>query len=296
MENRAHCPLFRNAMKFFFEKRRLFGCIIALSHRRLKTPSASTSSSFKRKPMKRIARKFMEDPSLRVLFKDMRLSHPGDEENLNALHCFVRAKLLEVYSLQAKGLNDANNNHDGKASEPPNVVGIRCAFCGFLPRKERGKGQTMSTFFPKSIGEIYRGVCTWQRIHFPVCEHMPEDYRTEYKMRKEQDLTRGKKSHWIRSAYDLGLRNVDSERNGLTYQPGSPFDIQEVLSTEIDPGGRSKNSRTPKRSPESRVGGTSTAVASTFGRDEFELFGTDFDRSLEESAEAVATKVNERAF
>eukprot|EP00536_Pseudo-nitzschia_multiseries_P015432 jgi/Psemu1/146332/gw1.886.11.1 len=80
----------------------------------------------------------------------------------------------------------------------------------------------MASFFPKSIDEIYRGVCTWQRIHFPGCQHMPEHYREEYKMRKQSDLTRGKKAHWIKSAYDLGLRNINEERSGITYNPCSP--------------------------------------------------------------------------
>ena len=279
----------------------------------------TSPSSSKRKPVKRIPRKLTDDPSVPVLFKDMRLSHPDDEKNLNALHCFVRAKLLEVYVLQGekksnvmdsgKGLRENENKYkDEKLSgtETPNIVGVRCVFCGSLPRQERGKGQSMSTFFPKSMGEIYRGVCTWQRIHFPVCEHMPEDYRTEYRLRKERDLTRGRKAHWVMSAFDLGFRDIDSERNGLTYKPGSTYNLEEVLKIEVDPGGRSSKAKRSLLSSENKAsvptvgktkGSPVPTVVATGDDNEFELFGTEFDRSLEESTDAVAnTKRDETAF
>ena len=272
-------------------------------------PSASLSPP-KRKIIKRIKRKFVEDENQEILFKDMRLSHPDDEQHLNALHCFVRAKLLEVYVIQNKkegsaagdGQQKDGSNKNPADKESQNIVGIRCAWCGLLPRNQRGKGQSMSTFFPKSIGEIYRGVCTWQRIHFPVCEHMPKEFRTEYKIRKEADLTRGRKSHWIKSAFDLGLRNVDSNRNGLTYKPGTPFDLDRALEFESDPGGRSKNSRARTRRPApsepktkplvTRDDNVTTSISAFDGceENEFELFGKDFDQSLEESTKAALTK------
>eukprot|EP00531_Pseudo-nitzschia_arenysensis_P009906 CAMPEP_0116125374 /NCGR_PEP_ID=MMETSP0329-20121206/5778_1 /TAXON_ID=697910 /ORGANISM="Pseudo-nitzschia arenysensis, Strain B593" /LENGTH=740 /DNA_ID=CAMNT_0003619413 /DNA_START=191 /DNA_END=2413 /DNA_ORIENTATION=- len=282
----------------------------------------SPLSSSKRKPVKRTPRKFTDDPLVPVLFKGMRLSHPDDEKNLNALHCFVRAKLLEVYVLKGErnvnGLHGketkTENENEKKLSdttETPNIVGIRCVFCGCLPKQERGKGQSMSTFFPKSMGEIYRGVCTWQRIHFPVCEHMPEDYRMEYKIRKERDLTRGRKVHWVKSAYDLGLRNVDSERNGLTYRPDSPYNLEEVLKIEVDPGG-GRSSKTKKGSRErsrsssknaatlpsrDKIHGSAISSVVASADDEFELFGTDFDRSVAESKEAaVKTKRDDVTF
>jgi hypothetical protein len=281
------------------------------------TSDATPSTSSKQKASKKVSRKFMEDPSLPVLFKDMRLSHPKDDSNLNALHCFVRSTLLEVYVIQckrAKSTSGENDNKKASDEEPQNVVGIRCTQCGFLPREDRGKGQTMSSFFPKSVGEIYRGVCTWQRIHFPVCEHMPEDYRTEYKIRKERDLTRGRKYHWIKSALDMGLRNIDSKRNGMTYEPDLPYDLDEVLRLETDLGGRSRKSRgggkKTKRSF-SEIETKSEALmlsakgaspgrglaAPTFAEDEeFELFGDDFEKSLEESEEAAVTMGDESAF
>ena len=266
----------------------------------------------KRKVVRRVPRKIKEDPSLPVLFKDMRLTHPEDELHLNALHCFVRSKLLEVVVLKEqnkieKEINSNNPTDTAKESgeETPNIVGIRCVWCGPLSRQERGKGHAMSTFFPKSVGEIYRGVCTWQRIHFPVCEHMPEDCKIEYKLRKERDVTRGRKSHWIKSAYDLGLRNVDSERSGLTYKPGSPYELEKVLKCEVDPGSRPKGSCSKKsrsspeieRGPDNAPRAPAVVPSAFAGGNEFELFGTDFDRTLEESKDAVTTtKREERAF
>jgi len=281
------------------------------------TTSTTPSTSSKRKSFNKVSRKVMEDPSLLVLFKDMRLSHAEDDQHLNSLHCFVRSTLLEVYVLQcksAKSTSDENENQNTSDEESQNVVGIRCTQCGFLPREDRGTGQTMSSFFPKTVGEIYRGVCTWQRIHFPLCQHMPEDYRTEYKIRKERDLTRGRKYHWIKSALDLGLRNIDLERSGMTYKPDLPYDLDEVLRLETDLGGQSRKSRGGgkkfKRSF-SEIETKSEALvlaakgaspgrgvaASAFAEDEeFELFGNDFEKSLEESAEAAATKGDESSF
>eukprot|EP00536_Pseudo-nitzschia_multiseries_P003868 jgi/Psemu1/284704/fgenesh1_pg.61_\ len=76
----------------------------------------------------------------------------------------------------------------------------------------------MSTFFPKSLEDIYRGVCTWQRIHFKTCRHIPKAYKDLYWQLKDSDRTRGKKVHWIKSAYDMGFRNVDEHRNGVLWE------------------------------------------------------------------------------
>ena len=251
-----------------------------------KSVDEERASAPKRKGSRRTPRKLMDNPSIPVLLQGLRLAHPDDAEHVNALHSFVRSKLLEVYVLKGETLTskkDGMNNEESDEEPPANLVGIRCAFCGALPKNERGAGQTMAVFFPKSVGEIYRGVCTWQRIHFPVCQHMPESYRREYKTRKEMDLTRGKKAFWVKAAYDLGLRNIDSMRSGLTYRPDSPYDIEEVLKIEVDPGGRYKpkkatNKKSPRKDPQEQVEDPPLAGRS----DEFELFGADFDRSLQE--------------
>jgi hypothetical protein len=48
---------------------------------------------------------------------------------------------------------------------------------------------------------------------------MPEDYQETYWRLKDTDRTRGKKSHWVQSAYAMGFRNVDDNRSGILYCP-----------------------------------------------------------------------------
>ena len=67
---------------------------------------------------------------------------------------------------------------------------------------------------------------------------MPEGHKEKYKVCKETDLTRGRKSHWINSAYEMGLRNVDSERGGVTYNPSSPIDVDLDYTARITPRGK----------------------------------------------------------
>jgi hypothetical protein len=89
---------------------------------------------------------------------------------------------------------------------------------------------------------------TWQRIHFGTCEHMPEGHKEKYKICKETDLTRGRKSHWINSAYEMGLRNVDSERSGITYNPNSPIDVDLDYTASETPRGKGTIPRTTSAS------------------------------------------------
>jgi len=100
----------------------------------------------------------------------------------------------------------------------------------------------------------------------------------------------------------------------MTYKPDLPYDLDEVLRLETDLGGQSRKSRGGgkkfKRSF-SEIETKSEALvlaakgaspgrgvaASAFSEDEeFELFGNDFEKSLEESAEAAATKGDESSF
>ncbi|MGK3747274.1 MAG: hypothetical protein ACI8RD_006395 [Bacillariaceae sp.] len=73
---------------------------------------------------------------------------------------------------------------------------------------------------------------------------MPEEYKEKYKIYKETDLTRGRKSHWINSAYEMGLRDVNSDRIGVTYDPNSAIDY-----TTCPFGNPRKCDTTPKNVP-----------------------------------------------
>ncbi|KAL3940687.1 MAG: hypothetical protein SGARI_000874 [Bacillariaceae sp.] len=169
---------------------------------------------------KRIPSKYLNDPE--VLVEGLRLAAKGDEKNVNSLHCFVRKELLEVFVLDGSG--------DGQ-----HRVGLRCVHCGCLPKSER-TGTSMSTFFPKSVEDLYRSVCTWQRIHFKSCRHIPDDKVNTYWHLKEADRTRGKKSHWIKTALDMGFCNVDGDRSGIVYCPtiGMAQDDVDMAASESD--------------------------------------------------------------
>lgn len=147
------------------------------------------------------------DPRLNSDQRGLRLAMPDDPKELNSLHCFVRSDLLEVFTINSDGNNAASAR-----------VGFRCVHCGNLPRKQKA-GASMSIFFPKSLQDIYRSVCTWQRIHFKACKAIPDDLVQRYNYLKDTDRTRGKKQHWVSSAYRLGLRNVDDKRGGIVWAP-----------------------------------------------------------------------------
>lgn len=141
--------------------------------------------------------------------KPARLAMADDVKELNSLHCFVRSDLLEVFEM---------DEHSRKHRDSTPRVGLRCVHCGHLSRKQK-EGASMSIFYPKSLQDIYRSVCTWQRIHFKACRHVPPDLVERYDYLKEMDRTRGKKQHWVSSAHRLGLRDLDDNRGGIVWDP-----------------------------------------------------------------------------
>ena len=82
----------------------------------------------KRKLGKRTPRKLMDDPSIPVLLKGLRLAHPEDPEHVNTLHCFVRSKLLEVYVL--KGETIAIPTHASQGFQRP--LQVNTYFLGLM--------------------------------------------------------------------------------------------------------------------------------------------------------------------
>lgn len=142
--------------------------------------------------------------------KGIRLGLPEDSEELNTLHCFVRSELLEIFRAgDEEAMPDKQERFGTKAR-----IGLRCVFCGRLPKRSK-VGTTMSSFFPKSLNDIYRSVCTWQRVHFRTCRHIPEDTRQMYWKLKESDKSRGKTKYWVSSARRLGLEDIDLKRGGI---------------------------------------------------------------------------------
>ena len=190
------------------------------SKNRSVSPTFSVNSTFKRIP-----RRYVDDPTLPVLKSGMRLAAANDSDYLNSLHCFVRSELLEVFVIEDS--KTIANYPDGSTAHQIPRVGIRCVHCGTKPKCER-TGTSMSTFFPKSLQDIYRGVCTWQRIHFHSCKHIPRHLKGVYKNLKKNDKSRGKKAHWVRTAQNMGFQNVDEHRNGVVWVgPGGSSPMNE---------------------------------------------------------------------
>ncbi|KAL3906444.1 MAG: hypothetical protein SGILL_009269, partial [Bacillariaceae sp.] len=188
-------------------------------------PSTQTKAGKKKLPQssarlacyKRIPSKFFNNPV--ILKGGMRLEAKGDKKNLNKLHCYVRKELLEVFVL--------DGSEDGQ-----HRVGLRCVHCGCLPKSKRG-ASTMSAFYPKSVEDLYRAVCTWQRIHFKACQYIPDNVKEEYFYLKDVDPTRGKKPHWIKSAKAMGFHNIDGDRSGIVWHPGNN-DVTQDIEDESD--------------------------------------------------------------
>jgi hypothetical protein len=169
----------------------------------------------------------------------MRLALPEDAHELNSLHCFVRAELLELFALPEDGVstNQVRGSQSRSSRRTSTTitssgrsyasgrVGLRCVYCAHLPRRARA-GSTMSSFYPKSLSDLYRSVCTWQRIHFKSCRHIPPQVREGYWQLKESDRTRGKTRYWVNSAQRIGLVDIGSERGGICFATSPTTTVQ----------------------------------------------------------------------
>ena len=100
----------------------------------------------------------------------------------------------------------------------PGRVGLRCSFCSNI---HQGEQQIMAAFHPKRLRDLYRSVCTWQRVHFKECVHVPEGLREKYQFLKDSDKKRGKTAYWVESARQIGLMDVEGwhGKGGVSFQP-----------------------------------------------------------------------------
>lgn len=192
--------------------------------------------------------------SLSMRSRPTRLSLPSDRREVNSLHCFVRSDLLEITVVSPDGTTqysvDEYNEQDfssssntvsrcnsrsssssaSSSSRPssdcivpsnsrlfPGRIGLRCVHCAHVHRKQQ---QTMASFHPKSIADLYRSVCTWQRVHFKECKHIPTTVREKYCYLKESDKSRGKTKYWASSAVTLGLVDAVTlkRRGGIRFE------------------------------------------------------------------------------
>mmetsp|Transcript_13053 Transcript_13053/g.16524 ORF Transcript_13053/g.16524 Transcript_13053/m.16524 type:complete len:203 (+) Transcript_13053:444-1052(+) len=114
----------------------------------------------------------------------------------------------------------------------PGRVGLRCVHCAHVESHSQqdsyptavATASTVATkadFFPRSIHQLYREVCTWQRVHFQHCTHVPAECRKKYKYLKESDKSRGKTKYWEMSAKELGLVdafNANGDHDGIQFK------------------------------------------------------------------------------
>jgi hypothetical protein len=168
----------------------------------------------------------------------MTLALPEDKDHLNSLHCFVRRYLLELVVIPDCCV---------RQTVCYDRVGLQCVYCAHTPKNERDSG---AAFFPRSVDDIYRMVCNWQRTHFQSCQHVPDDVKARYWKLKTQDKSRGKVPYWTNSARKLGLANyveiepslVGNSSTKRKISPGTTDDVDDLEEDKTNTG-RSKSLR-----------------------------------------------------
>jgi hypothetical protein len=185
-----------------------------------------------------------------------RLSLPNDPIKLNALHCFVRADLLEIFVVEPSP--DAMKYKHAPSSSVGRV-GLRCVHC-FMARHNtmnasRDDEAPMSVFYPKTVSEIYRLVTSWLRCHVRKCKNLPKDVRDMWLNLRETNKSRGKTAYWVESAKKIGLVDCTSRMGGIR------FDIPEDGQNEIDRMERSKVELETKAFDENSAPSSSKALA-----------------------------------
>lgn len=148
-----------------------------------------------------------------------RLSLPNDSVKLNALHCFIRTELLEIFvvepSKESMKFRHAPSSSVGR-------VGLRCVHCTMARRRSmnasRDDEAPMAVFYPKSVSEIYRLVTSWQRCHVRKCKSLPPPVRAIWNNLRETEKSRGKTAYWVDSAKEVGLVDCPSRAGGIRFE------------------------------------------------------------------------------
>ena len=181
------------------------------------------------------------------------LDNVQESKHVNSLHQFVRAELLDIFSIPlARAQNEhsvpskrslrsnsntpkrgnsasrlasvsppsnspSNPSHSSSyssARQYPGRVGLRCIYCIHTPKK---KQTPAASFFPKNCADIYRQTCNWQRVHCQQCSSIPLSVKNKYMQLKQNDKTRGKTKYWETSAKAIGLEDDREGRNGIVW-------------------------------------------------------------------------------
>jgi hypothetical protein len=159
-----------------------------------------------------------------------RLALEGDETQLNALHCYIRRSLLEIFVVERKkNVTDMTPSTNSSAGR----VGLRCMFCASARQSDpSGKNEApMAVFYPRTVSEIYRLVTSWQRCHLRKCRNLPPSVRAEWNSVREAEKCRGKTSYWVDSAKQIGLVDCVSKAGGIRFCLPCAIDDADDLST-----------------------------------------------------------------
>jgi len=150
---------------------------------------------------------------------------PGEEGELNQLHCFLRRECIELIEEESdvedflpvkkrrkvsckvggqlsfvagKGGDD---NENGKF---PKRVGLCCAFC----KQTSGPAAIWPNSFRES--QFYCKVVNFKSAHFDICPSVPDAIRQKCE-RAYEDKSRGRKMYWVQSARKIGLVEIKDE-------------------------------------------------------------------------------------
>ncbi len=103
------------------------------------------------------------------------LAAPGDANDLNPLHCFVR-KHVELFSADK---SDTEAPCPGRKTRVTlGQVGIRCKHCARLNLKPRERVKR-AVCYPPSIDGIYHSVSNMKFDHFGICPSLPPDAKKD---------------------------------------------------------------------------------------------------------------------
>lgn len=159
------------------------------------------------------------------------LNKSDDGHWLSELQCFIRSDLVEAFAVST---TDAEEGLYDDAEELQ--VGIRCKYCGMLPRHDKPEGHC---YFPHSLSAIQSCVSDLHRRHFSSCKEIPEEVRKTFKsLRGFSGKAEGEtQQYWIDSAREIGLFN-STENAGIRffrnpYEPSPADDFEKERSTSV---------------------------------------------------------------
>jgi hypothetical protein len=171
-----------------------------------------------------------------------RLALPNDKLKLNALHCFIRSEMLEIFVVQPPNLStnpDANGEQPIPKHNPSSAigrVGLRCVHCGLRRMRENNNSPPddeapMAVFYPKRVSEIYRLVTSWQRCHVRKCQSLPPDVRKTWQSLRDTEKSRGKTAYWVEAAHEIGLVDCTSRAGGIRFRDPAlqPSGLQTMM-------------------------------------------------------------------